>query len=200
MLIPWVDTATWNSLTAGVQRNGVEAVAAPDVASNYNGTVPATHAITVTSSVAAWAANPLSNYGWVLVTPAGLSDSWQFDSSEGALLAAAESERHLHERANTASPTPTAATACSATVRRLAPAAPACRARRACATTAWPARSIPAMKAPTPAPHTACTVSCRRRGLDTSRDAARGTSLDCDPRRFGRPVLSCPSTWMPPAT
>ena len=87
MLVPWADTATWNSLTAGVQHDGTEALAAIDVSSSFNGTVPASHAIAVTSSVAAWSANPSSNHGWVFVTPAGLSNSWQFSSSEAATVA-----------------------------------------------------------------------------------------------------------------
>jgi len=87
MVIPWSDTDTWNSLVSGVQVDGSEALAAVAAASLYNGTVPATHDIDVTTSVAAWSAAPATNHGWVLVTPPGGSDSWQFDSSEGATVA-----------------------------------------------------------------------------------------------------------------
>jgi len=86
LLIPWSEAASWNTLTAGVQHDGTDAVATPDVSSLYNGTVPASHVIDVTSSVAAWSAGAI-NHGWVLVTPGAGADSWQFDSSEGATVA-----------------------------------------------------------------------------------------------------------------
>jgi len=86
MIAPWVDTDTWNSLVGGVARDGVESVAAIDVQSSYNGTVPAAHDINVTPSVVAWSANPAANRGWIFVTPTGLSDSWQFSSSEDATV------------------------------------------------------------------------------------------------------------------
>ena len=86
MLAPWLPSSTWNSMGAGVQRDGVESLAAADVTSAYNAPIPATHPIDVTTSVAAWSAGA-TNLGWLFVTPAGLSDSWQFDSSEVTTLA-----------------------------------------------------------------------------------------------------------------
>jgi len=86
MLVPWADTDTWTSLVSGVQHDGTEAAAAIDAQSSYNGTVPAAHDIDVTLSLVAWSANPAANRGWVMVTPAGLSNSWQFSSSEAATI------------------------------------------------------------------------------------------------------------------
>ena len=86
MLVPWADTATWNSLGSGVQQNGTESVATADVTSFLNST-GVFHSINVTSSVAAWSVGQ-TNRGWVLISPpAGTSDSWQFSSSEGATAA-----------------------------------------------------------------------------------------------------------------
>lgn len=84
MLVDWADTATWNSMSGGVQTDGVEALAAVDASSFLNST--GLHTLDVTPSVAAWAAGA-TNRGWVWVTPAGGTDSWQFDSAEGATVA-----------------------------------------------------------------------------------------------------------------
>jgi len=86
MLVPWTASSTWNSLTNGVQRDGVESVAAADVTSLWNGTLPHLQLIDVKTSVAAWAAGGVKQ-GWVLATPPPGSDSWQFDSNEATTLA-----------------------------------------------------------------------------------------------------------------
>ena len=86
MLVPWASGSTWNSLTGGVARDGLESVAAADATGVYNGAVPAAFAVDVTASLSAWSAGA-ANLGWVLAPPAGGSDSWQFDSAEGAVTA-----------------------------------------------------------------------------------------------------------------
>ena len=79
MLQPWSGTSTWNSLTAGVSADDVEAVAAADASTTYNGTVPALFDVSVTSSVAAWS-DGATNLGWAFL-PNG-TDSIQFDSAD----------------------------------------------------------------------------------------------------------------------
>jgi hypothetical protein len=86
MVGPWQESDTWSSLVGGVQTDGAEASASADVSSLFNGTVPAFHNVDVTASVASWASGA-ANRGWVLVTPTGGTDSWQFDSSEAATVA-----------------------------------------------------------------------------------------------------------------
>ncbi len=86
MLRAWSDADTWNTLGAGVQRDDAEAVATADVTGAYNGTVPSLYTIDVTASLSAWSTGSV-NRGWVFVTPGTGSDSWRFDSSEGATLA-----------------------------------------------------------------------------------------------------------------
>ncbi len=66
MLVSWTDTATWNSLTSGIQTNGVEAVTTPD--SQTATTVPTGWLnVDVKSSVTAWLNNPNKNFGWALL-------------------------------------------------------------------------------------------------------------------------------------
>ena len=84
MIVDWADTATWNSMVGGVQRDNVESVATADTSSLYAST--GLHTFSVTTSVAAWAAGA-TNRGWVWVTPTGGDNSWQFDSAEGATVA-----------------------------------------------------------------------------------------------------------------
>jgi len=81
MLQPWGGTSTWNTLTAGISADDVEAVAAADASTTYNGTAPALFDVAVTSSVAAWSAGA-TNLGWAFL-PNG-TDSIQFDSADVA--------------------------------------------------------------------------------------------------------------------
>ena len=80
MLRSWSATDTWNTLNAGVQADGVEALATADVST---GAIGATgkRSIDVTASLAAWLANPAGNLGWVLLPTGG--DGVDFYSSEG---------------------------------------------------------------------------------------------------------------------
>jgi len=81
MLQSWNDTDTWAGAFGGngVQADDVEAVSAPDaVTAGGTGLVE----IDVTASVIAWAADPSSNDGWVML-PLG-TNGWDFVTSEGA--------------------------------------------------------------------------------------------------------------------
>jgi concanavalin A-like lectin/glucanase superfamily protein/slime mold repeat-containing protein len=82
MLQSWSGASTWDSLVGGVQANGTEAVATPDVSSASS--VTGQHSVNVTASVAAWAAGAV-NLGWALL-PGG-TDGWGFESSEAATAA-----------------------------------------------------------------------------------------------------------------
>ena len=84
MLVPWSDTATWNGMTGGIQTDGVEAAAAYDAKTTSN--VLGTWTFDVTSSLAAWSAGAV-NHGWAWLPPPAGTDSWQFDSAEGATVA-----------------------------------------------------------------------------------------------------------------
>jgi hypothetical protein len=78
MLVDWNEASTWNTLTSGVQANGVEAetAAAATVTPSGSGAL----SIDVLSSLSAWQAG-LTNRGWAIL-PTG-SDGWDFTSSEG---------------------------------------------------------------------------------------------------------------------
>ncbi len=83
MLVSWTEASTWNSLTSGIQTDGVEAEVAAD--GTYVGT-GATGYITITGleqSVQAWSSGA-TNYGWALLNSG--TDGLQFDSSEGATV------------------------------------------------------------------------------------------------------------------
>ncbi|WCJ61180.1 immunoglobulin domain-containing protein [Fontisphaera persica] len=86
MLVPW-DSAnvTYNSLTAGVATNGVEATTnnygsiVPNFP-NPNGTTWQTRDVDVLSSLQAWASGQVANNGWVLINVN--TDGYRFSSSE----------------------------------------------------------------------------------------------------------------------
>jgi VCBS repeat-containing protein len=82
MLTGWSDTDTWDSMTAGISADGIEAAATAD------GSTPASVSgiisIDVTASVAAWLSNPSGNFGWALL-PSG-SDGVDFDSAESTTV------------------------------------------------------------------------------------------------------------------
>lgn len=81
MLATWGATDTWDTLTGGVQTNGVEALLAPDTSSGQSqvGAI----SFNVLSSLQAWLASPTSNKGWALI-PTG-TDGVDFNSSEGTV-------------------------------------------------------------------------------------------------------------------
>lgn len=80
MLTPWSESATWNSVSGGIQANGSEAAANAEFTT---ATVPlGTLAIDVTASVRAWQANPATNFGWALL-PTG-TDGVDFSSREAS--------------------------------------------------------------------------------------------------------------------
>ncbi|MDH4309002.1 MAG: SBBP repeat-containing protein, partial [Acidimicrobiia bacterium] len=83
MLIPWAETATWNTLSSGIQTNGVEAAATPDVV--YAGAelavINSTSTITgLEAAVQAWV-DGSPNYGWALIL-GGTTDGLDLLSSE----------------------------------------------------------------------------------------------------------------------
>lgn len=83
MLVPWEEaTATWNSMTAGISADGVEAVVAPTA--SFPGAA-VERIIDVTSEVASWSAGTSENHGWAFL-PSG-TDGWRFRSSEFATVA-----------------------------------------------------------------------------------------------------------------
>ena len=89
MLSPWSDTATWSSLTNGVQPDGIESTTTPDAslgAPNSTANIPTgVLTIDVTNSLRAWSAGA-TNQGWALLPlPAG-SNGITLTSSEGATL------------------------------------------------------------------------------------------------------------------
>jgi hypothetical protein len=81
MLHPWSEGSTWSSFGGnGVQVNDIEAATAVDAASNSF--IEGINTLDVTSSVAAWLADPSSNHGWVVLGQG--NDDAQFGSSEGS--------------------------------------------------------------------------------------------------------------------
>ncbi len=79
MLQSWSDMATWDTLGAGVQADGLEASAEYD---QFTGFVPTgIRELDVTSGVQAWV-NGQDNFGWALL-PVDY-DGWDFLSSEGS--------------------------------------------------------------------------------------------------------------------
>ncbi len=90
MLADWTDSATWNSMGAGIQADGVEAAAVPvAVLDAVNGTANdgvGMRDLDVTASLRAWQAGTL-NQGWALLPLAGGTDRLGLVSSEGTTLA-----------------------------------------------------------------------------------------------------------------
>jgi hypothetical protein len=79
MLLPWSDSATWNSLESGIQADGIEAMIPNDLDTGF---IPAgTTQLDVTASLQAWV-NGQANHGWALL-PLG-PDGWKFHSAEGS--------------------------------------------------------------------------------------------------------------------
>ena len=73
-----LSSLTWNSLGGGIQTDGSEALATPDISLSRLATGVQT--VDVASSLQAWA-NGAVNYGWMLSS--GGSDGFAFNSSEG---------------------------------------------------------------------------------------------------------------------
>jgi hypothetical protein len=86
MLIPWDETATWDSLVNGVEVDDIEAASSPDASFVPNGTVPFTLTNDVTATVQAWFAGTAPNYGWVMNIISG-TDGYDFASSEYTTVA-----------------------------------------------------------------------------------------------------------------
>ena len=79
MLVTWLETATWNTMTNGIQTDDVEAMSAHD-AQLADPTVTGPQAITgLAAALQAWSYGA-ANHGWVFVSDN--SDGWDIDSSE----------------------------------------------------------------------------------------------------------------------
>lgn len=78
MLAPWTEADSWASLGDGMEANGIEAEALPDLATGKARSGWRT--FRVTSAVQAWA-DGAPDYGWALL-PLG-SDGWDFATREG---------------------------------------------------------------------------------------------------------------------
>lgn len=86
MLQDWTASATWDSFVGGVQANGVEAVATPDISLVTFGTaVSQSRSADVSLSLQTWHSNPATNFGWVWL-PGG-TDGLVIDSAEGTTVA-----------------------------------------------------------------------------------------------------------------
>jgi hypothetical protein len=80
MKLAWTDAATWNSLTAGVALDGVDAVAATTF-TGYPDVLDGPVVFDVTDDVEAWRTGA-ANYGWVVTADVAGNDGWTFKSSE----------------------------------------------------------------------------------------------------------------------
>src|SRR6185503_7926645 len=80
MLSCWDDTNTWSTFGAGIQADGIEAVASADFSAVQNTTGILTPAPDVTASVAAWSAGA-ANLGWAALPLGG--SGWGLDSAQG---------------------------------------------------------------------------------------------------------------------
>ncbi len=87
MLTAWDESATWNSLAAGVSADGVEAIGAPDAflgAPNGNAVVPNGFLdLDVTASLRAWM-NGATNHGWAILPVSAGTNGIDFNTSENA--------------------------------------------------------------------------------------------------------------------
>lgn len=81
MVANWSAADSWDSLSGGIQTNGIEALTAVDVATGSLaiGSV----SIDVLPSLLAWASNPAANRGWAFM-PSG-DDGVNFNSAEGTV-------------------------------------------------------------------------------------------------------------------
>lgn len=79
----WSEASTWNSLTNGIQINGIEAsvVSSATIDAGTSGWVTFTN---LTSTVQDWL-DGQANYGWAILSSA--ADDWTFHSSESASVA-----------------------------------------------------------------------------------------------------------------
>jgi hypothetical protein len=74
MLVPWSDSATWNSFGSGMAADDIEAVMSPDATVAGVSENPLT--IDVTSSLQAWVNDPSTNLGWVLLIDSSNNVTW----------------------------------------------------------------------------------------------------------------------------
>lgn len=94
MLTPWESSSTWNSLSNGIQTDGIEATRTPD-ASTVSDVTSDFISVNVASSIREWQKNPQANYGWALL-PTG-TNGVDFKSSENSLPPALVVEYKVNE-------------------------------------------------------------------------------------------------------
>ena len=81
MLQAWTESSTWNTMSAGIQTDGVEAAAAPDLVFSGTGVSGAVTISGLEASLQAWS-DGSPNWGWALLTDS--TDGWDISVSESA--------------------------------------------------------------------------------------------------------------------
>jgi hypothetical protein len=84
MLVTWSESATWNSMTNGIQTNDVEAVSAHDAQVTDPGSAGPEVITGLAAGLQAWS-DGATNYGWALIS--NNDDGWDIDSSEAGTTA-----------------------------------------------------------------------------------------------------------------
>lgn len=87
MLVTWNTSSTYNSLTGGVDNDGVEAAVAADCINgiNLDTLVGTTRNNVSVATVQDWVTNPSTNYGWLIEQiDSSTGDGVQFDTEDGA--------------------------------------------------------------------------------------------------------------------
>jgi hypothetical protein len=89
MVQPWSESATWNSLTRGIQADGREAARTGTAQAGFIQRTPLVAAgateIDVTADVRHWVAGG-ANYGWAILPWGGGTDGWAFSPSEATAI------------------------------------------------------------------------------------------------------------------
>ncbi len=79
MLVTWAESATWDSMTGGIQTNGTEAASTADATLPNPETTGSKTFSGLETTLQAWS-DGATNYGWAILSDDG--DGWIFDSSE----------------------------------------------------------------------------------------------------------------------
>ncbi len=79
MLMTWLEAATWNSMTGGIQTNDSEAMSAFDAQVSDPASVGPETITGLAAALQAWS-DGASNYGWAIISNS--SNGWDFASSE----------------------------------------------------------------------------------------------------------------------
>lgn len=90
MLVTWTESSTYNSLTTGVDNDGVDAAVAEDCRNgvNLDTLTGLTRNNVAYATVQSWVQNSATNYGYLIeATDLATGDGEQFDSKQGATAA-----------------------------------------------------------------------------------------------------------------